>query len=86
MVNVSSRGLGAQVGLRGGSIKAMIENTELLLGGDIILTLGGHKLGDPASNARILQEISTLDPGTEVEITFLRGGEILKRTFTIMAY
>ncbi len=84
IVNVASRGLAAQIGLKGGTIPAVIEDRELLLGGDIVLTLGGNKLDNPASSARIRNEMAALPQGSEVEITFLRSGEVLKRTFTIM--
>ena len=81
---VSSKGLGAQVGLQGGTINAEIEGTELLLGGDIIVELAGHPVHDNAGAEAARKAIDEMTEGSEVEIKFLRGGEILTRKFTLL--
>ena len=82
--NVSSKGLGAQLGLRGGTIKAVIEGQELLLGGDVITELAGIAIHDHAGEIAVRKKINAMPEGSQVEVKFLRAGKIESRTFTVM--
>ena len=84
VTKVSSKGLGAQIGMQGGTINAEIEGQEVMLGGDIILELAGISLANADAGGMALDKIGKLPKGTEVEIKFLRGGEIITRKFTLM--
>lgn len=84
IVTVASKGLGAQVGLVGGTVKAVIEETELLIGGDVILELAGERITDDLTAAKATTKMSQMPKGSEVEIKFLRGGEVMSRKFTMM--
>ncbi|WP_350289008.1 trypsin-like peptidase domain-containing protein [uncultured Croceitalea sp.] len=67
-----------KLGLRGGTVKATINNTELLLGGDVILSINGirfemtdetlKKLGDYAA---------TVKPNEPIVLEVLREGKII---------
>ena len=69
-----------QAGLQGGDQKISIEGEEILIGGDIITTVGKQ----PVKGAVDLQLIlRTLSPGEQVEMTFIRDGEQKKLTVTL---
>ena len=82
--NVSSKGLGAQLGLQGGTIKAEIEGQELLLGGDVIIELAGFSIHNSEGELAARKKINSLPEGSQVEVKFLRAGKTETRTFTIL--
>jgi putative serine protease PepD len=61
----------AAAGLRGGSQKVVIGNSELLVGGDLIMSIDGHHidLEDAISNA-----IARKHAGDVIELTIFRNG------------
>ncbi len=64
----------ARMGILPGTIKAVIEDEEVILGGDIILEVGGIKLSETDGRERIRALLRELGPGEEITITVLRGG------------
>ncbi len=71
---VAERSPSAQIGLRGGTMKATIDGATLTLGGDIILQVQGIPIAEAASYERIQTDLSRLHPGSQVTITVLREG------------
>lgn len=73
---VSSRSPAARIGLRPGTMTAVIEGQPLLVGGDIVLeVLGVPVVSDGSSYSVIRDRLGALKPGDEVRVTVLRGGE-----------
>jgi len=70
----------ARVGLKGGTMKATIEGQTLLVGGDIILAVGGVRLGDADAPQRIRALRAQLRPGETLTVVVLRGGRRLELT------
>jgi len=68
-----------ELGLRAGSMQAVIEDEEILLGGDIILKVGGIAFG---ANFTGLEEIrdylNKLKDGETMNVTVLRGGRVVQ--------
>ena len=67
-------------GIRGGTLRANIEGTDLILGGDIILKVNEVLVENDGSYDEIYQSISRLKPGENLDITVLRQGQIWKLT------
>jgi serine protease Do len=76
VVNVSSKGKARELGLVGGYIKANIDGTEILLGGDIILSVAGITIEDTNSFFLIRKKIEEFVEGEKIKITILRNGKI----------
>ena len=85
ITSTSSKGLGAQIGLLGGTVKANIEGADILIGGDVILAIAGVETYDESSAALVRHNLAEMAPGSEVEITILRKGKVMSRTFRIPA-
>ena len=66
----------AKIGLRGGVIQAKIGDEELLLGGDVILSLGGIPMGKPDSYARARKLLIESKPGDKAVLEVLRAGTV----------
>ncbi|WP_299535700.1 trypsin-like peptidase domain-containing protein [Ulvibacterium sp.] len=76
VVVVSSKGSASKLGLQGGYIPATINDTELLLGGDIILEVAGIKFEDKNSRSLIKQKLTEFKKGDLIPIVILRNGQI----------
>lgn len=70
----------AAIGLRPGSVPAVIADEPLVLGGDIILAVDGISVADADAMSRIRGRLKTLYPGTEITLTVLRSGRIVELT------
>lgn len=69
-----------RAGLRGGTTVATIDGEEIVLGGDIIMTVEGIHAGSAANMARIRDLLAGLAPGAPITLTVLRAGRVLEVT------
>ena len=65
-----------RIGLRGGWVRATLEQQPVLLGGDIILKIYGVRIGDTDFHTRIRERRRELGSDDTIEISVLRDGEI----------
>jgi S1-C subfamily serine protease len=71
------------VGLRGGTAAVRIGGDELVVGGDIILSIEGIPIGPPASFVKIKDRLGSLSPGSPFTLTVLRKGQVFELKGTI---
>ena len=62
----------------GGTALATIMGEQLVVGGDIILTVQGQPVGDVADHRRVRDLLDTVPPGGEFTMTVLRLGKIVE--------
>lgn len=73
---VAKGSLGAALKLRGGNISAEIDQTPVVLGGDIIVEVGGNTVyGTRAGRQRIFDYAHSIPEGGTIEMTVVRGGK-----------
>lgn len=66
-----------RMGIRGGEVSAVIDGIEMLLGGDIILSVNGVKVASGNRNYDdIFRTLSGLKPGDSLTCKVLRNGEV----------
>ena len=66
----------ARLGLRGGTLPAVIGQEPVLLGGDIILSVDGISIGAPEAYEQIRRRmIAAQEKGSAVSVTVLRSGK-----------
>jgi serine protease Do len=79
LVKTVARGSpGEAVGLRGGAALATIMGEQLVVGGDIILTVQGIPIGDAADHRRVRDILEALPPSREFTMTVLRLGQVIE--------
>ena len=81
ILQVSSKGAAAKIGLIGGFIPSIVGDREILLGGDIILEIAGVKFIDIDAPYKIKEKLKSIKKGEKVSIVILRGGAIAKAEF-----
>lgn len=74
--HVVPRTLADKLGFKGGNISVTIGHTSILLGGDILLAINGHKITDVESAIKIKQRMASVQKGDEISFTFLRNGKV----------
>ena len=67
-----------RMGIRPGALRATIRGTELLIGGDIILSCNGIEVRNEASLEIIYESIRKIEPGETVISRVLRAGQIIE--------
>ena len=77
---VARRSLAAQLGLKGGRVPANIGGRDIVLGGDIILSVEGIRMGAPDALQKVRAHLLGLPSGSSFEVRILRGGRILELT------
>jgi S1-C subfamily serine protease len=72
---VAAESPAARIGLRPGTVRAIVEDEPLLLGGDVILAVNGIKLSQPRGPETIRALMQQVEPGEVVAVTILRSGQ-----------
>lgn len=71
------------MGLQPGMYTMEIEGENLIVGGDIILTILGKKIEGEEAMLNLSQEIKALKKGDKMDLTVMRGGKIVELNYTI---
>ncbi|MCG8307831.1 MAG: trypsin-like peptidase domain-containing protein [Cytophagales bacterium] len=74
---------GAIMGLRGGAYNMEIEGEKLIVGGDIILSILGKKIGNEEDMLELSREMKALNKGDKMDLTVMRGGSIVQLNYAI---
>jgi S1-C subfamily serine protease len=77
---VAAHSPAARIGLHGGRMKATIDGTTLMLGGDIILEVQGVVIDEGTTYERIQANLGRFHPGSQITITVLRDGQRIELT------
>jgi len=87
--------IGSHLGINPGTLRVTIQGTDLLLGGDVILSVNNIAVVDPSAAQflgnltsdenyeRIYNSVATLKPGDPLVVTVFREGKVLKLATTI---
>lgn len=67
--------LAYQAGLRGGKIKANLAGNDVMLGGDVILSINGKTIGNAGDVKAILQMIKNIQSGMSLKLELWRQGK-----------
>ena len=80
---VAQDSLLAKADIRAGEILANIDGVDMVLGGDIILSVEGIQVGKENSYASIINKMRTLKTGEKLNVRVLRGNQIKVAYITI---
>ncbi|HET9712066.1 MAG TPA: trypsin-like peptidase domain-containing protein, partial [Pyrinomonadaceae bacterium] len=64
-------------GIRGGMLRAVVEGEEVILGGDLILSVNGVSVKNQESYDEIYRSIGSVKPGNNLVIDVLRQGQLV---------
>jgi S1-C subfamily serine protease len=79
VTTVAKGSLAERLGLKGGELAAVINNQEVLVGGDVILAIDGTVLdGNRETYRSVFARIATSESHTPVRCKVLRGGRIIE--------
>ena len=93
--HIGDGSIASRLGINRGTLRVTIQGTDILLGGDVILSVNNISVIDPRSAQslgnlttdenyeRIYNSVATLKPGDPLVVTVLREGKVLKLATTI---
>ncbi len=75
---VAKNSWASEAGLLGGTIPIVVEESTVLLGGDIVVSIGGHIIYSTMEGMkRVRAYMENVPSGQNIEMTVLRGGELI---------
>lgn len=77
ILSISSKGVANKIGLRGGTVDATIDGTDLVIGGDIILDFAGISFDTLNFRDLMKKKLDNIAKGDIIPITILRNGKII---------
>ncbi|MGH7305035.1 MAG: S1C family serine protease, partial [Candidatus Rokuibacteriota bacterium] len=75
---VVKNSVGGRLGLRGGNRVAIVEGQEIVVGGDILLSVQGIPSANAEDRAKILKALETLKAGDDLRATVLRDDKVVE--------
>jgi S1-C subfamily serine protease len=72
-----------EAGLRGGNRVVTIDGKQMVLGGDIILSVDGIPADSAANMMKIRDQLAAQKPGAPLKATILRAGKVIELTGTV---
>ena len=72
-----------EAGLRGGNRVVTIDGKQMVLGGDILLSVNGMPADSAANMMKIRDQLAAMQTGTPLKATILRAGKIIDLTGTV---
>lgn len=75
---VSPTSLAAKLGIRGGTVSATVDDEEITLGGDVVLSIFGVAIEGEHSLEEIRRARERAKPGERVTVKVLRAGRVLE--------
>jgi len=70
----------SRLGLKGGDRIGIVEGQQIVVGGDILLTVQGITQTSLDDMAKVLNALETLQPGQDLRVTVLRGENVVELT------
>jgi hypothetical protein len=75
---VAQDSIGERLGLRGGDRLGIVDGQQLIVGGDIVLTIQGIDVATKAGMVQALRTLETLKPGEIMRVNVLRDGRVVE--------
>ena len=72
--------VGGRLGLKGGDRIGIVEGQQIVVGGDILLSVQGITFASAEDRAKVLKALETLQVGQDLRVTVFRGDKIVELT------
>jgi serine protease Do len=72
--------VGGRLGLKGGDRIGIVEGQQIVVGGDIVLSVQGITFASPDDRAKVVKALETLQVGQDLRVTVFRGDKIVELT------
>ena len=69
---------GGRLGLKGGNRVAIVEGQQMVVGGDILLSVQGLPFANAEDRAKVLKALETLKAGDELRVTVFRDEKVVE--------
>ena len=70
--------MGGRLGLKGGDRVAIVEGQQIVVGGDILLSVQGITFASAEDRAKVLKALETLKAGDDLRVTVFRDDKVVE--------
>jgi S1-C subfamily serine protease len=70
--------VGERIGLKGGDRIGLVDGQQMVVGGDILLTVQGIPFGNAEDRARVVKTLEGLKVGDDLRVTVLRDDKVME--------
>jgi serine protease Do len=70
--------VGGRIGLKGGDRIGIVEGQQIVVGGDILLSVQGISMDSVDGRAKVVKALETLKAGDDLRVTVFRGDKIVE--------
>jgi serine protease Do len=70
--------VGGRLGLKGGDRVAIVEGQQIVVGGDILLSVQGITFASAEDRVKVLKSLETLKAGDDLRVTVLRDDKVVE--------
>ena len=75
---VAKGSLADRAGIKGGDRVGIVEGQQMVLGGDVLLSVQGVPSTGPEDRAKVVKELEKLKPGDDLRVTIVRGDRVME--------
>lgn len=83
---VAKNSVGDRIGLKGGDRVGIVEGQEMVVGGDILLSVQGIAFASSEDRARVVKALEGLRVGDDLRVTVWRDGKIVELAMTFTGF
>jgi serine protease Do len=70
--------VGGRLGLKGGNRIGIVEGQQIVVGGDILLSVQGISMATPEDRAKVVKALETLKAGDDLRVTVFRDDKVVE--------
>ena len=70
--------VGSRIGLKGGNRVGIVEGQQIVVGGDILLSVQGISMATPEDRAKVVKALEALKVGDDLRVTVLRDDQVVE--------
>ena len=67
-----------RIGLKGGDRVALVEGTEIVVGGDVLLSVQGIPMTNSEDRAKVIKALEDLKVGDDLWVTVFRDSKVVE--------
>ena len=75
---VAKGSVSERIGLKGGDRVALVEGKEIVVGGDVLLSVQGIPMSNSEDRAKVIKALETLKVGDDVRVTVFRDNKVVE--------
>ncbi len=83
---VAKNSVGERIGLKGGDRIGIVDGQQMIVGGDVLLTVQGVPIGNAEDRAKVIKVLEGLKAGDDLRVTVLRADKVTELSMKFVGF